>query len=417
MNWPDNPIGGRLGDGRFATATDRPETIDALRQVVIDRVAHGHAIYPQGGCTALEYGEPPRLPGVAIDTTALRRVIEYPAADMTITVEAGITLAALREVLVAQGQRLNLEAPQPEKATLGGIFATNTCGPRRFGLGRPRDQVIGVGFVTSDGEFVKGGGRVVKNVAGYDFPRLLTGSLGTLGIISVLTLKVRPVPEASAIVWVSYPGPDNLASVLERLNTSATRPVAVEVLNPSAARYVGGSIGLPAQDWALAVGFEDNTDSVSWQVDRLMMELGRTDIVIRENADAIPLWNALTEFQAAELGSLSVTASVRPSAVVEVMGSFEQERWAVQSHAGNGIIRAHRLGAVDQEEARREVGFVREKAGARGGFVTLPRCPTEWKSALSVWGPPRPDWVLSERIKQALDPRGVMNPGRFVGSI
>src|SRR6185312_5868323 len=124
----------------------------------------------------------------------------YPAADMTITVEAGITLAALGAVLAEQHQRLQIDAPDPDRATLGGVFATNTRGPRSFGLGRPRDQIIGVAFVTSDGELVKGGGRVVKNVAGYDFPRLLTGSLGTLGIIAQMTLKVRPMPEASELV-------------------------------------------------------------------------------------------------------------------------------------------------------------------------------------------------------------------------
>ncbi len=252
--WPDSPLGGRLGDGRNAHATDRPETIDALRQVVTDRVAEGLAIYPQGGGTALDYGGTPRAPGVAVDTRALNRVIEYPAADMTITVEAGITLSALRAVLATENQRLLIDAPEPDRATIGGIFATNSCGPRRFGLGRPRDQIIGVSFVTADGAFVKGGGRVVKNVAGYDFPRLLTGSMGTLGVLSVLTLKVRPLPEASDLVWIPLANPDTIAAALERLNSSATRPVAVELLNPSrrpvywrAARHADRRLG--ARGW------------------------------------------------------------------------------------------------------------------------------------------------------------------------
>ena len=149
----------------------------------------------------------PGRPGVAIDTRSLGRVIDYPHADMTITVEAGITAAALRAVLAEQNQRLLIDVPQADRATLGGVFATNTSGPRRFGLGRPRDQIIGVSFVTSEGVVVKGGGRVVKNVAGYDFPKLLTGSMGTLGIITQMTLKVRPMPEASAIVWVPFDQP------------------------------------------------------------------------------------------------------------------------------------------------------------------------------------------------------------------
>ena len=121
--------------------------------------------------------------------------------------------------------------PQPDRATLGGIYATNTSGPRRFGAGRPRDQIIGVSFVTSEGAVVKGGGRVVKNVAGYDFPKLLTGSMGTLGIITQMTLKVRPIPEASAIAWVPFADPDARRRALDRLNTSGDatdRPRAPE---------------------------------------------------------------------------------------------------------------------------------------------------------------------------------------------
>ena len=127
-----------------------------------------------------------------------------------------------------------VDAPDPDRATLGGIYATNTSGPRRYAAGRPRDQIIGVSFVTSEGVVVKGGGRVVKNVAGYDFPKLLTGSMGTLGIITQLTLKVRPIPEASAIVWVPFWNPKSLADALDQLNTSGTRPVALELFNGSA---------------------------------------------------------------------------------------------------------------------------------------------------------------------------------------
>src|SRR5258708_22867923 len=189
---------------------------------------------------------------------------------MSIAVQAGITLTALREVLAANQQRLLVDAPQPDRATLGGIYATNAGGPRRFGAGRPRDQIIGVSFVTSDGALVKGGGRVVKNVAGYDFPKLLTGSLGTLGILTQLTLKVRPIPEASALVVATFASPGELADVLDRLNTSATRPIAIELLNPGGARLAG----LPVEGWSLAIGFEDNAASVAWQGDRIRSELG-----------------------------------------------------------------------------------------------------------------------------------------------
>ncbi|MBV8230832.1 MAG: FAD-binding oxidoreductase [Planctomycetaceae bacterium] len=417
MNWPETAMSGRLGDGRNAIATDRPETVDALRQAVIERVAQGYALYPQGGGTALDYGGVPRTPGVAIDTRALGRIIDYPAADMTITVEAGLTLAGLRTVLAEQGQRLLVDAPHPDRATLGGIFATNTNGPRRFGAGRPRDQIIGISFVTSDGALVKGGGRVVKNVAGYDFPKLLTGSLGTLGIIAQMTLKVRPIPEAAALAWVPFPGVADLGPALERLNTSATRPMALELLNPAGARLAGAPLGLPADRWTLAIGFEDNAASVAWQLDRLKAELGRTDLTILEAAAADPLWSALTELQAAEVGPVSFVANVRLSTVVPLVEDLDPSMWAIQAHAGNGIVRGHALGTPDLDALAPEIERLRARAVRDGGNLILSRCPTDAKGRLRVWGEPRPDWALAERVKRTLDPKGVLNPGRFVGTI
>jgi glycolate oxidase FAD binding subunit len=415
--WPDSPAGGTLGDGRFALATDRPEDVEALCRTVRERVAAGHAIYPQGGRTAIDYGGVPRTPGVVLDTTAINRLIDYPAADMTITVQAGMTLSALRAILAEQHQRVMVDAPLPDRATLGGIYATNTSGPRRFGSGRPRDQIIGVSFVTSSGAVIKGGGRVVKNVAGYDFPKLLTGSLGTLGIMTQLTLKVRPIPEASVLIWVPFKVLKSLAAALDQLNTSGTRPIALELLNGSGARTVGQTLGLPVEPGVLVIGFEDNVGSIGWQLDRIKLELGRADLEVIEGVASAPLWAALTEFQAIEPGPFSLVANVRPSTVVAFIARLDPHRWSVQAHAGNGIVRAHALGEWDLESAAEQVEQLRRAAGSDGGNLILSRCPTEWKGRLGVWGTPRADWVIAERVKTALDPHGAMNPGRFVGRI
>ena len=416
-DWPRTSAGGVLGDGRFALATDRPSTVEGLAEVVSRRVLEGHALYPRGGATALDYGGIPRRPGVAIDLRGLDRVVDYPAADMTITVEAGIPLGALRRVLAEQGQRLTLEAPQADRATLGGIFATNASGPRRFALGRPRDQIIGVRFVDAQGEVLKGGGRVVKNVAGYDLPKLLTGSMGTLGIIAELTLKVRPLPEASALAWIRFRRLADAAQAIDRLNTSGTRPVAIELLNALAASEVGRAGGLPVEDWVVVVGFEDNAQSVAWQLDRLTLELGRTDLIIRQGEDSAPLWAALVDSQAAELGPLTLAINLKPSAAPGFLPTLDPARWAIQSHAGNGIIRAHVPGQVDLEAIAPEIDRLRLEAARLGGSLTLPRCPTAWKDRLKVWGQPRADWAMAEKVKAALDPGGVLNPGRFVGTI
>lgn len=415
--WPESNAAGTLGDGRAASACDRPGDAEALRQAVVRRVAEGLAIYPQGGRTALAFGGVPRRPGAIVDTTALSRVIDYPFADMTITVEAGMTLAALQAVLAEHHQRLPLDAPDAGQATLGGIYATSTSGPRRLGAGRPRDLIIGVSFVTGQGALVKGGGRVVKNVAGYDFPKLLTGSMGTLGILTQLTLKVRPRPEASALAWAPLESAEQAASVLERLNTSGTRPIALELLNRSGARQVGEPLGLPVRDWVVVVGLEDNAASVAWQVDRLGKELPESRLEVRTGPDADPLWSGLVEFQARALGPVGIRANVRLSSVVSFARQLDPGRWAVQAHAGSGIVHGHLLGETDVDSLASELDTLRASAVTERGNLILPRCPTEWKARLPVWGAPRPDWLLGERIKQALDPDAVLNPGRFVATI
>jgi glycolate oxidase FAD binding subunit len=333
---------------------------------------------------------------------------------MTVTVQAGITEKALRAVLAEKNQRFLIDIPEGDRATLGGVYATNTSGPRRLGLGRPRDQIIGISFVTSEGIEVKGGGRVVKNVAGYDFPKLLTGSLGSLGIITQMTLKVRPIPEASAVAWVPLDGLKAAGDVLDALNVSGARPVALELLNPQTARSIGGPLGLSAGHWVVVVGLEDNAASVRWQIDRLVVDLKRSDVEVRQDEEAVGLWSALIELPAAEPGPLGCVASVRPAQVVHLLEHLDPARWSIQAHAGNGVVRLHAVGEWSLEQANDEIGRLRARAAQDDGSLIVARCPSTWKERLSVWGPPRPDWALAKRVKQALDPSGAMNPGRFV---
>jgi glycolate oxidase FAD binding subunit len=411
---PNFPEGGTLGDGRCALTTVHPDSVEALCGLVREHVSLGRAIYPQGGCTALGYGGIPARSGVAVDMRGIDKVIDYPFADMTITVQAGVTLSALRKTLALQNQRVLVDAPQPERATLGGIYATNTCSSRRYGAGRPRDQIIGVSFVTSAGDVVSGGGRVVKNVAGYDLPKLLTGSMGTLGIITQITVKVRPIPELSAIAWIPCEDPARLADALDRLNTSASRPIAVDWLNGGAAQTIGAALELPAGYGVLAIGIEDNADSVRWQIDRLKAELAPPDLCIIEGEQSATLWAALTEFQATPPGPISIVANLRPSSAARFVSTLDTGRWSVQVHAGNGILRAHGLGEWALNDAAAEIEHLRAAAVRDGGNLIVPHCPTAWKEQLHVWGQPRSDWMIGERVRAALDPFHAMNPGRFV---
>src|SRR5258707_505995 len=213
--------------------TRQPADLAELREHVRQAAAAGSAIYPCGGRTLLHQGMPPQRPGLGVDLTRLTRLIDYPARDMTITVQAGITVASLRELLARENQRLPIDVPRAEQATLGGILATNTSGQRRYGFGTLRDYLIGITVVNDDGHEVKAGGRVVKNVAGYDLCKLYIGSLGTLGIITQATLKVKPRPEEQTLLTL---GCDDaaLGPLLDQLHQSRTRPVCFDVLNHAA---------------------------------------------------------------------------------------------------------------------------------------------------------------------------------------
>lgn len=405
-------------DGQPAAAVERPASLDALRDMVGRRADEGLALYPQGGATAWGYGRTPRKPGVVVDLRALDGVVDYPAGDMTITVEAGMTLGRLQEVLAAEGQRLPIDPPFPARATLGGIWATACSGPRRLGWGRARDMILGVRFVTSEGAIVKGGGRVVKNVAGYDFPRLLTGSLGSLGIIAEMTLKVRPRPEATALALAACATTEAAGSLLDRLNHSLTRPAALELLNAAATARLGGPFSRGHGMWTVAVGFEDNRASVAWQVEALAKEVEGAALDVIRDDEAHAAWNALADHPAGEgYGPVSLTANVRPSAVAGLAGPVDAQRWAVQAHAGSGIVHLHLTDPEPSSPPSEEVDALRAFAVEQGGNLIVARCPTPWKDRLRPWGEPRGDWPLMERIKRALDPRGLMNPGRFVGNM
>jgi glycolate oxidase FAD binding subunit len=423
-------------------SVERPADLEALREVVRQASRTGRPVFPRGGGTATEWGALRRGDGLVLETTGLDRVIDYPASDMTITVEAGITLAAVQAILGKEGQRLTLDPPRADRATVGGIYATGWSGPRRFGLGLPRDQIIGISFVTGEGTLVHGGGRVVKNVAGYDFPKLLTGSGGTLGIITQVTLKVRPVPETSALVAVEVPLVGfELADLLASLNTSRTRPVALELLNgPAAARALGDGPARPG-DGVLVLGFEGSDETVAWQTRQAETELAKAITPARGESsrprvylagEAERVWSGLVEFNAAvPEGCASIRIGAVASALVGRMGGEAQnatggllellpaEEWEWRAHAGNGVIDAHTRGVMGPDELGRRIDELRRLLGERSprARLVVTDCDAAVKERLSSWGERSGEWGLMERLKAEFDPAGILNPGLFVGKI
>ncbi|HEV3024607.1 MAG TPA: FAD-binding oxidoreductase, partial [Pirellulales bacterium] len=326
------------------TDTVTPADQAELAGVVREAFARNTPLYPLGGGTALDFGVVPTRPGLGVSLAGLNRVVDYPSRDMTITVEAGIRMAELAAILAREGQRLPIDAGSAADATLGGVAATNFSGPRRYGHGTIRDYLIGISAVDGRGVAFKAGGRVVKNVAGYDLGKLLVGSLGTLAIISQITLKVKPLPHDSAFLSAAPRDFDQTESLLAALVDSRTTPMAIElVAGPvwQAEPELGRAADLPAG--RLLVGLEGTATEVDWIVEQLgreWRELGVRTFDVHRGDAAGHIWSRLTEFPAQGESPLVVKFNVRSSAVTSIVNLLldVDPQASLQAHAGNGIV-------------------------------------------------------------------------------
>lgn len=389
-------------DGIALQEVVRPRSVAELREVVERAAAEKLGIFPIGGSTQLHVGRPPSRSGLGVDLTELNHVVDYPARDMTITVQAGITMAQLSEALLPERQRLPIDVPQPQRATLGGSIASNISGPRRLGFGTFRDYIIGIRFIDDQAREVQGGGRVVKNVAGYDLCKLHTGAFGSLGIITQVTLKLRPMPEAHASV--TFPcSISSLGDTLDRLHESATRPAYVEVQ------------GTVVEYCQIAVGFEDNAPAVAWQLDQIQREFPQAAMQIRQGDVADEYVRIMTETIHTP-AAWSWRASLRPSAVAAFVRDLTRWGFAWQAHALSGIVWGRATHEMSLNQVTNELENLRRMAEAADGSVIVWQCPTEWKSRLDLWGRERSDWRLMQIVKRQVDPQDLFNPGRFLVS-
>ncbi|MCE9604470.1 MAG: FAD-binding oxidoreductase [Planctomycetia bacterium] len=406
------------------TPASPAEVVETVRSAVAARAP----IYPLGGRTALGFGSATKASGWGLSTEKLTRVVDYPARDMTITVEAGITLAELRQTLAAERQYLPVDASQATEATLGGLIAVNFSGPRRFGNGTLRDYVIGISAVDGTGTLFKAGGRVVKNVAGYDFCRLLIGSLGTLAVMTQVTLKVKPIPAASVLAIVDLDSASQAESLLSAIIDSKTTPTAIELLaghawNDLAALNSTGD----STSYRLVVGLEGTDAEVEWMTERLRQEwktLGVAEPRFIRDAAANELWQRLIDFGctpaasagASDKANLVFKLNVPPSRVVSlcelVRATFPQASFLAR--AGSGIILVSIVETASHELVKPLIQALHPAVAAVGGQCVL------WQSVVAeeftrqlAWGPLRGDIAVMRKLQRQFDPHGLLNPGRF----
>jgi glycolate oxidase FAD binding subunit len=403
-----------------------PETVEQLSRCVAAADQAGLAVMPVGNGTKLGVGNLPQRYDVALSTRRLNRILAHEAADMTVTVEAGVMLAELNAALLSARQRLPVDPPDPEHASIGALIATDASGPLRLSQGKIRDLLIGIKVVLADGTLVKGGGRVVKNVAGYDLMKLFTGSFGTLGTVVEATFKVRPYPEHEALFVV--PAAEIGAAVSGALDVLAAllAPLYVEALNPAAAAAIGETAGA-----MIVISCGGNTDEIAAQRARLQERAGKHAMRTYDGPESARLYAALRDFPAPApprpLGEgrdegIGAKLSLLPSRLAQVLPHIEAEAarknlgCAILSHVGSGVAYV-RVNGTDDVSLVGCAEWMRAMVRQAEGWAVFDDVPTRLKSQVDTWGTDIPATSLMRGIKQALDPRRRLSPGRFVGGI
>jgi glycolate oxidase FAD binding subunit len=389
-----------------------PSSADQLADALKIANQNGQSVVPIGGGTQLDLGMPPERIDLAIETTALDRVVEYEPADLTVTVETGMRFAELQALLAKQGQFLALDPPAQDGATIGGLLATNASGPLRYAYGSLRDLVLGTRIANPDGTVTHAGGRVVKNVAGYDLNKLYVGSLGTLGILVEVSFKVAPIPPALNTVVGQFGTLDRIGSVVDAVVHSALSPMAIEVLGPGAAT----ASGLPPGDLVVfrIGGYPQAVERQVRDLAALIVEHGGRHVDAPE-----VVWRDIARSRIEEQQrDLVLKAAVPLSESTRLVAILEQRLRdldpIVWAHAGNGVAYA-----ACNSPPSDLIGSLRREISALGSNASLivQRCPAVLKRTIDVWGDPGSSIHLMRSLKTQLDPRNTLNPGRYVGGI
>ncbi|MCC6238563.1 MAG: FAD-binding oxidoreductase [Dehalococcoidia bacterium] len=389
-------------EGRFPSVALRPESPDGVARVLAAARDARAAVVPQGARTALTLGRPVSRYDVALDTTGLHRIVEYEPADMTVTVEAGVTLHALQARLAEEGQYLSVDPPPGDEVTIGGLLATARAGAWRGLLPGVRDLVLGITVATPEGTLVSSGGRVVKNVTGYDLHRLHTGALGSLGVIVSASFKVAPLPEATAMLALRCPDIQLAERAAFELRDRRLPLRALSLLDASTATTVGVETRAPAT--TVLAAFE-GVPAVVARAERESRDVARR---MRAAIEAVPpfTWSALRR-RAALAGSEEQTVLVRlgvpPSRVASTLaavGSGRLEAWAHVA-AGCVYVRGASLTAAT-------LLALQADAHAAGGFLQVEHAPAELRDIGDAG-----DLELTRTLKATFDPEGVLNPGRW----
>jgi glycolate oxidase FAD binding subunit len=369
----------------------RPSSVAEVAAVLRAAAADGLSVVPVGGGTKTSWAAPPASCDLLLDTSGLDRVVEHVAGDLVVVAEAGVRLADLQSQLAGAGQLLGLDPPE-QGATLGGVVSANASGPRRLRYGTVRDLLIGTTVVLADGTVASAGGKVVKNVAGYDLGKLYTGAHGTLGVVVSTTWRLHPVPPARRVVTVALTDAAEAGPLAVRLTRSTLTPSAVELI---------GTAGGPGR---LVVVFESIAESVEAQARTAVELLGGGE----ESGD-VP-----DEFGRRPGGTDDLVLRIAhlPTALPQALAALPHGT-QVSAAAATGVTYA----AVPAAEAVAALPRLRSAVAPFDGTAVVLAAPEAVRDELDHWGPVGDALDLMRRVKERFDPERRLSPGRFVGGL
>jgi len=417
-------------DGISPRVAVSPGSQQEVEAVVAACGSAGAAMVPWGGGTAMGLGNPPSRLDVVVRLDRLTRIVEFDDANLNVSAEAGVRLGRLQAVLNEKREFLPLDPAQADSVTVGGLIQSNASGPSRQLYGSARDWVLGLRLVLPSGERIRCGGKVIKNVSGYDMNKLFIGSLGTMGIVTEATFKLLPVPAARATVIGVFRHVSQVTSVVARTLESFLIPEALEALDPRALESVETGLDLaPASGYGLFVSLAGSRETVERQV-RDFTKLFTEEQAIAANTlgatVAESAWRSIRDVHAPFKGpGVVVKIAVPIGKTLDLFAAAEELmrqrgcRGAVTAHAGSGIVRAGYQIEVGTplQPLREALTALRGEAEAADGSLVLEAAPVALKRSFDAWGKARDGVAVQRRLKAEFDPGAVMNPGRFVGGI
>ncbi len=412
-------------DGLLPRVVVTPTAVEQVAQIVALSSQHDLSLLTRGGGSRMSVGGLPERIDVLLETAQLTRLLEHEAPDLTCQVEAGLTLAALQAQLATKGQWLALDPPDAQQATLGGLLASNACGPKRLRYGSARDIVIGLQVVQANGEVARSGGRVVKNVAGYDLNKLYIGSLGTLGVIVEANFKLQPLSQAERTLLLTYTNAADAMQTVIAILGSLMTPSAMELIDAGAASDMSDFFGinLPTNGYTLAINFEGSVTSIDRQIDETRLVARKHGVLMGDDLEGeaqTRFWEAVREHMQ---GSVTCKVAILVSQVAPYLEKVthicrrHDLEAAIVAHAGNGILYIELRPSDATARLVEAINVLRQHASEARGSLVVERCPVELKRQINIWGEPGSDFYLMQRLKNQFDPKGTFVKGRFVGGL